>query len=158
MAGYRRCAVRFQADVLASSGHSDPNFDVGVQLNNPVFREGESLVLSLAPTQPMWVQVFQWLPYEQTADQVRRLFPHSPDDQAFIQAPAVLPGRNYDYKMVLPPGGRKAVDEYVLVLASRQPLNLQDKYTLDDFSRLVAELPRGDSRLVRRSYLIVPGS
>ena len=153
--GYRRCVVRIEADVAAASQGADPAFNLGVQLNHPVFREGELLALTLTPTQPMWVQVFQWLPGESASAQVRRLFPNDWDKDGYLTGAATVPGPGYDFKVVLPSQSPHTADEYLLLVASRTKLALLDQYSLNDFSRMVAELSPHDSRLIRRAYTIV---
>ena len=164
-AGHRECVVGFAADVAAAEGRPDPAFDLGVSLSRPVLRHGEALEIALSPSQPMHVQVFQWLPYRLGEQAVVRLFPNPYDTNARIDGPATIPtasgARRYDVRVVFPEGqppGRKMVDEYLMVVATRTPLPLRDAYGLDDFRRLLAELPRPHSRVVRRAYHIVRGT
>ncbi|CAA6603780.1 conserved exported hypothetical protein [Rhodospirillaceae bacterium LM-1] len=163
--GYRKCLVSLEADVRAAEGQPDPSFTIGVGLNNSVFRDGEPLVVTLKPSQPMAVQIFQWLPYEKGDAQISRIFPNQFDDVKHIEKPITVPttagAKRYDLKVGFPIGmlpGRKMVDEYLMVVATRKPRDLRDNYSLDEFRRLLSELPRQDSRIVRRSYNIVRGS
>lgn len=166
VAGHRECVVGFAADVAAAEGQPDPAFDLGVSLPQPVLRHGEALVIGLSPSQPMYVQVFQWLPYRGGAAQaVTRLFPNAYDTAFRIDGPASIPtaagAKRYDLRVEFPDGlppGRRMVDEYLMVVATRTPLPLRDSYSLDDFRRLMAELPRAHSRVVRRAYNIVRGA
>jgi hypothetical protein len=162
---YRRCVVSFEADVYVAAGQPDPNFDVGVVLNNAVYRDGEKLTVTLKPSQPMAVQVFQWLPYERGDAQVARIFPNQFDSLSRIDKPVTIPteagAKRYDLKVGFPPGqppGRKMVDEYLMVVATKKPIAFRDSYSLDDFNRVVAEIPLGDRRIVRRAYNIVRGN
>jgi len=157
VAGYRRCSVGFDADVIPLSGRADPNFTLSVTLNNTLFRDGELLSVDVIPSQPMNIQVFQWLPYEKTSLQVQRLFPNGHDPETRITTATTLPRLGYAFKAVFPTERRKDVVEYILVIASRTPLSLQPNYSFEDFIHLVAELPQNDSRLMRRSYSIVRG-
>ncbi|MGE5517063.1 MAG: DUF4384 domain-containing protein [Bacteroidota bacterium] len=161
-AGHRECVVGFAADVTAAEGRPDPAFDLGVTLPQPVLRHGESLVVGLSPSQPMYVQVFQWLPYRGGEQAVVRLFPNAYDANSRIDGPATIPTaagtRRYDLRVDFPdnqPPARKMVDEYLMVVATRTPLPLRDSYSLDDFRRLMAELPRANSRVVHKAYNIV---
>lgn len=165
VAGHRECVVAFEADVQASQGRPDPNFDLGVGLNQEVFRDGESLVVTLSPSRRMAVQVFQWLPYEAADKAVSRVFPNAFDMEATIARPVTVPteagAKRYELKLGFPQGmppGRKMVDEYLVVVATPKPLDLRDSYSLEDFRRLLAELPRGEARIVRKAYNIVRGS
>ncbi|HLN25433.1 MAG TPA: DUF4384 domain-containing protein [Patescibacteria group bacterium] len=164
MEAYRKCTVSFSADVYVAEGKPDPGFDVGVTLNNTVYRNNEALTVTLKPSQPMTVQVFQWLPYEKGDAQVSRIFPNVFDTLARIDKPVTIPSdagaKRYDLKLSFPagqPGGRKMVDEYLMVVATRKPVAFRDSYTLDDFNRMVAEIPLGDRRIVRKGYNIVRG-
>lgn len=140
---FRKCTVSFEADVHVAQGKPDPNFDIGVDLNNSVYRDGEKMTVVLKPSQPMSVQVFLWLPYEKGEAQVGRIYPNPFDPLARIDKAITIPteagARRYDLKVTFPPGqpaGRKMVDEYLMV---------------------VAEIPLGDRRIVRRAYNIVRG-
>lgn len=161
---FRKCTVSFEADVHVAEGRPDPGFDVGVALNNTVYRDGEKLNITLSPSQPMAVQVFQWLPYEKDEAQIARVFPNRFDSQARIDKPVTIPSedgaKRYDLKVGFPTGqsaGRKMVDEYLMVVATRKPVSFRDNYTLDDFNRVLAEIPPSDRRLVRKAYNIVRG-
>jgi hypothetical protein len=162
--GYRKCSVTLEADVKVAEGMPDPAFDLGVGLNNSVFREGEPLVVTLKPSQAMAVQIFQWLPYEKGDAQIARIFPNAFETVERIDKPITVPteagGRRYTMKLGFPAGmsaKRKMVDEYLMVVATRKPMAFRDSYSLDDFNRLLSELPRADRRIVRRAYNIVRG-
>jgi len=161
----RKCTVSFEADVYVAQGQSDPNFTIGVTLNNDVLRDGEKLIVTLKPSQPMAVQIFQWLPYEKGEAQVARIFPNPLDANVRIAKPTTIPteagAKRYDLKVGFPAGqppGRKMVDEYLMVVATRKPTVLRDSYSLDDFNRQIAEIPLSDRRIVRKQYNIVRGS
>ena len=161
---YRRCVVSFQADVRVSQGVPDPGFTLGFALNSAVYRDGESMVLRLKPSQPMYVQIFQWLPYEKGDAQIVRLFPNGFDTDTRMTQPTTIPSADgsklYDLKLgfpAQPPAGQKMEVEYLMVVATRTPIALRDGYTLDDFQRQIAEIPRNDSRIIRRAYNIIRG-
>ena len=50
------------------------------------------------------------------------------------------------------------VDEYLMVVATRTPITMRDSLTLDDFQQAIAEIPRNDSRIIRRAYNIIRGN
>ena len=110
----------------------------------------------------MSVQLFQWLPYEKGDAQVSRLFPNRFDATARIEHPVTFPtetgARRYDLKLAFPanqPAGRKMVDEYLMVVATRTPVKFRDGYSLAEFNAVVAEIPQADRRIVRRAYNIL---
>jgi hypothetical protein len=162
---FRKCTVSFEADVHVAAGQPDPNFDVGVVLSNAVYRDGETLSVTLRPSQPMEVQIFQWLPYEKGESQVGRLFPNAFDNLVRVEKSVTIPteagAKRYDLKAAFPagqPASRKMVDEYLMVVATKKSVAFRDSYTLEDFNRVVAEIPLGDRRIVRKAYNIVRGN
>ncbi len=165
MESFRKCTVSFEADVHVAQGKADPNFDVGVTLSNAVYRDGENLIVTLKPSQPMAVQIFQWLPYEKGDSQVGRIFPNPFDNADRIAKPITIPteagAKRYDLKATFPAGqsaGRKMVDEYLMVVATKKPITFRDAYSLEDFNRVIAEIPLGDRRIVKRAYNILRGA
>jgi len=161
----RRCEVSFEADVFVARGKPDPNFDVGVALNNPIFRDGENLVVTLNPSLPMFVQIFQWLPYEKGDAQVGRIYPNVFDQATRIERKTTVPSmagaKRYDLKVSFPtrqPNRLKDVDEYLMVVATKTPREFLDAYSLNDFSRVLSEIPPEESRLARRMYRVMRGS
>jgi hypothetical protein len=158
--GVRRCVVSLEADVMVARGKPDPGFDLSVAVSASVLRDGEPLEISLTPSQPMSVAVFQWLPYESGTAQVSRIFPNPFDTVARIDRPTTIPtlaGRQrYGLKVGFPAAiGRSMVDEYLMVVATRRPVEFRESYSLDDFRARLIELPRGDSRIVRKAYSIL---
>lgn len=162
---FRRCVFSFEADVHVAQGQPDPNFTIGVTLNNAVFRDGEALTVTLKPSQPMAVQIFQWLPYERGDAQVSRIFPNAFDGMKRIGGPVSIPteagAKRYDLKVTFPGNqlsGRRMADEYLMVVATKQPVTFRDSYGLDDFNRAIAEIPLDQRRIVRRAYNVVRGA
>ncbi len=162
--GFKKCVVTFRADVHAAHGQPDPNFTIGVSLNNDVFRSGENLSVILNPSKNMFVQVFQWLPYESGEGQISKIFPNQFDSAMSITNKTTIPtlegSRRYDLKVAFPenaPSAAKMIDEYLMVVATKNAFSLRDAYSLDDFNKQISEIPVGDRRLVRRAYSIVRG-
>ncbi len=160
--GLRRCTVSLEAEIIVAKGVPDPSFDLGVTLNTSVFRQGEAMEIALTPNRPMSVAIFLWLPYESGEAQVTRVFPNSMDPSTTITGPATVPSaegkRRYVMRVGFPdgqPATRRLVDEYLMVVATRQPVEWRGSYRLDEFRARLLELPRGDSRIVRRGYAVV---
>ena len=82
--GYSQCEVTIEVNIDIRDGRPDPSFDLGIKLNNVSFREGESLKIFLSPTQPMYINAFQFLPYISPEEQVTRIFPNSYDKNSFF--------------------------------------------------------------------------
>ncbi|TAN56284.1 MAG: DUF4384 domain-containing protein [Magnetospirillum sp.] len=162
--GFHKCVVALEADVVVPPGRPDPSFDIGIRLNASVFRDGEALEITLSPSRPMGVAVFQWLPYEQGDAQVSRVLPNPFDPVDRIERATTIPtetGRKrYTMRVGFPtalPSPRRMVDEYLMVVATRRPVQFREAYSLDDFRARLLELPRGDSRIVRKAYSVIRG-
>lgn len=160
--GLRRCAVRLEADVGVASGRRDPSFDMAATINERNFREGETLEIHVAPTQPMYIAVFQWLPYEKGERQVSRIFPNPFDRNNHFETAGTIPTGKaiaaYEMAVRFPDtvaAETRLVDEYLMVVGTKRPIAFRDAYSLDEFRGRLLEIPRQDARIVRRAYAIV---
>jgi len=162
--GFHKCSVSMEADVVVPAGKPDPAFDIAVTPNASVYRYGERMRIGLAPTRPMAVAIFEWLPYAQGIDQIARIFPNKYDPEHSIKEPSIVPtaaaSEHYAMRVEFPkdqPDDRKILDEYLMVVATRDPVEFLPAYTFDDFHARLLELSRADSRIVRKAYDIVRG-
>ena len=163
--GFHKCSVSMEADVVVPVGKPDPTFDIGVTPNASVYRDGERMRIGLSPTKPMAVAIFQWLPYAKGVDQVARIFPNKFDTDHRIKGTTIVPtdpaSQHYAMQVEFPEGmpeDRKILDEYLMVVATRDPIEFLPAYTFDDFHTRLLELSRDDSRIVRKAYNIVRGN
>jgi len=164
LAGFRTCQVSLEADIGIAKGQPDPGFDLTVRMETRVFRDGDQLSMGIEPSQPMYVAVFQWLPYDNSANPVTRLFPNRLDaDNHFTKAGTVPTGAGaarYSLRVDFPrtvPDGTRMVDEYLLVVATKRPVEFRDAYGIDELKGRLLEIPRDESRLIKRAYTVVEG-
>ncbi|MBL6935538.1 MAG: DUF4384 domain-containing protein [Alphaproteobacteria bacterium] len=162
ISGYRKCRVSLEVDVRVGSGQPDPGFDMTVRLNHGIYRNGESLKIDIDPTQPMYINVFQWLPYKKTDLQVQHIFPNEFDEQGHFQEPNSIPtregGSRYDLKVSFPDdlkGEKELVDEYLMVIGTREPVTFRKTYSLEEFNSRLLEISRRDRRTIRKAYNVV---
>lgn len=160
--GHNKCVITLEADVDVATGHPDPSFDMTVELSERVFRSGGSLEITITPTQPMYISVFQWLPYEETDHQVQRIFPNSFDRDSHFAERGTIPTREgrsrYVLKVIFPGSNRvegDLVDEYLMVVGTREAVVSREGYSLEEFNAHLLEIPRQDLRDVRRAYYVV---
>ncbi len=156
--GSRVCRVQLVADVVVNRGKPDRDFDLGVRLNNTAFREGEALSLTLEPSQPMYVAIFSWLPYPNRDARVERIFPNAHESIGRIDRKRLVPNNTYRFQVELPPvlpRNRKLLDEYLLIVASKQPVNWRDTYSFQEFNARLSEFSLDQIRYVKRAYQIV---
>jgi hypothetical protein len=160
--GYRKCHVSLEVDVGVGSGKPDPGFDMTVRLNQRTFRNGEPLEISVSPTQPMHVSVFQWLPYMKVGRQVTWIFPNQYDEHNHFQGQGAIPTKNgrqhYDMRVLFPENLKRKkdfIDEYLMVVGTREPVKFRETYSLEEFNARLLEIPRRDLRLIRKAYNVV---
>lgn len=158
VAGSQVCRVQLVADIIVNRGKPDPDFELGVSVNSSIFREGERLALTLDPSQPMYVAIFSWLPYPNRESRVERLFPNEHDLNARIDHKRVVPNPTYRFQIELPnlmPRNRRQIDEYLLVVATKQPVNWRDSYSFSEFNEKLSEYSLDKIRYVKRGYQII---
>ena len=158
VAGSRVCRVQLVADVVVNRGKPDRDFDLGVRLNNTAFREGETLSLTLEPSQPMYVAIFSWLPYPNRDARVERIFPNAHESTGRIERKRVVPNQTYRFQVELPttlPRNRRLLDEYLLIVASKQPVQWRDSYSFQEFNARLSEFSLDQIRYVKRGYQII---
>lgn len=162
ISGYNKCTVSLEVNVGVAEGKSDPGFDLQVKLNRPTFRHGETLTISLAPSQPMYIHVFQYLPYMKAENQVSKIFPNPYDKKQLFSKKGTVPtkegSQQYDMAIGFPEGqkkGKTLVDEYLMVLGTRKSISFREGYSLEEFQARLLEIPLQDRRVVRRAYNVV---
>lgn len=164
VSGFQQCVVSLQVDVGVGIGEPDPNFDMRIEINRPTFRDGEDLKITLTPTQPMYVNVFQFLPYMKADKQVLRIFPNPYDKQSLFKEKGTIPTpagtQKYDMTVGFPEGLKsrkkiKMIDEYLMVLGTKEPISFLDAYSREDFNARVLEIPQKVRRIYKRAYNVV---
>ncbi len=160
--GHNQCVIVLDVDVGKGIGKYDPNFDMNVDLNKRTFRSGELLEITVAPNEAMYISVFQWLPYEKTELPVQRIFPNPFDKKNHFQKTTTIPTEKarsrYEMEIAFPEGvkGKKdRVDEYLMVVGTRTPMNWMAAYTLEGLNSRMLEIPRRDQRIIRKGYYVV---
>lgn len=160
--GARSCRVRVVADVAAKRVEPPPDFDIGVALSQNAYRPGEKLQIELMPTQVMHVAIFNWLPYAPEERQVIRIYPNSHDLHGLISSRTVIPGPGYSLMLDVPdvrPVGRSFIDEYLLIVISKDFIAWLDVYSIQMLRDRLAEIPPDRVRLIKRGYqLLMPAS
>ena len=160
--GSLMCRVSLEVNVDVGQGRPDPNFDMAVRLNRRTLRHGDPMQIEVVPTQPMYVSVFQWLPYESAERQVVRIFPNPYDRKNHFQGRATVPtasGRQaYDLYVGFPEDladAKTVVDEYLMVIGTKDQVRFRESYSLNEFTARLLEIPRQDWRRVRKAYNVV---
>ena len=149
----RVCRVVLEARITSRSEPNDPNFDIQVELSNPVLKNGERLTIVLEPTDNMHVNIL----VEDHSHTLTRIFPNRFDRDNKIDTNVSIP-MSGEYELAAEfPSQLKGNDaqEVVHVIATNSQLTLLDAYSLEDFNLKLAEIPNNKKRYVRKAYRIV---
>jgi len=154
-----RCTVEAELEVQCDQGERDPQFsplfEQQVSLNQIHFQDGEEMVIEIVPRQSMHITILQLIPYLQGEERVWRIFPNAYQSQSVLQGdqPILIPdGKQDQFQLIatLPMGEQRVVEELVVV-ATRIPVRFPEKMSVEQFHRLLAEVP-----LSQRRELFIP--
>jgi hypothetical protein len=162
--GEKACIVTLTADVVLPDRKPDSSFDLKATLNEKVYRTGDVLTISLEPTVPMHIAIFNWVPY-QDRDTVIQMFPNLMDPQSHITKKTSIPTENklsvYNFTMTWLeslPKSKTFVDEYLIVIGTKKPIKWLSSYEFSDFKLKLSEIPLDEMRVVKRGYQLIRGS
>jgi len=158
-----RCTVEAKVTVQCDQGSRDPAFiptpEIHVKLNETVFREGEAMKIGihLPPDMPgtAHVAIVQLLPYWADEKRVWRIYPNAFQTVHTLNGGdrLDLPTAAYMLELTLPKR-RSSVEEVLMVVFSRQPLALPETMTIEQFHRVLGEVPLNQRREVVLGYRI----
>jgi hypothetical protein len=158
-----RCTVEAKVSVQCDQGQRDPGFipspESLVKLNETAFREGEAMQLRIQMPADLpglaYASVVQLLPYLEEEQRVWRLYPnpYQPSQALHANDQITLPNAAYSLETSLPKG-RKSVEEVLMVVFSRKPISFPETMTIEQFHRVLAELPLNERREMVLAYRI----
>jgi hypothetical protein len=158
-----RCTVEAKVSVQCDQGQRDPAFlptpESQVKLNETAFREGETMQLRIQMPADLpglaYASVVQLLPYLEEEQRVWRLYPnvYQPSQALHANDQITLPNAAYSLETYLPKG-RKSVEEVLMVVFSRKPISFPETMTIEQFHRVLAELPLNERREMVLAYRI----
>ena len=112
------CKIKIQAEVIKTAQTLDNSFDFNVKLNEKNFKEGDELKIDLILSKPIYLNIFQILPYETKDFQVHKIFPNALDDKNYLTDKSVSLPRIAKYEVYFPKNlnKRKLEPVYLLTL------------------------------------------
>ena len=123
------CKIKIKADVKKTTNTLDASFDFNVKLNEKNFRDGEELKINIELNKPIYLTIFQVLPYEQKNYQVFKLFPNKLEENNYLKDNNFNLPQNAKYKIYFPENSNKnSVDEYLVFIASKKNIKWLEKY------------------------------
>ena len=79
------CLIKIRANVKKTTNTLDASFDFNVKLNQKNFRDGEELKIDINVNKPIYLTIYQWLPYEEKDYAVYKIFPNSRETNNYIK-------------------------------------------------------------------------
>lgn len=148
------CKIVVQAKVQ-SAFKEDNSFEFQVNLNEVNFRRGEKLKIEFILSEPLYLNIFQFFPY-QNNEQIVKLFPNKEEKQNLIKTKRFLlptsptSGKNIEYILEFPKKIKKErVDEHLIFIASKKNIKWLDSYfSIEDLNKRLIEI--GKNNVVRK--------
>ena len=123
------CEIEIKANAEPIKQIKDPNFNFNVKLNESNFKSGDKLSMEIGLTKPMYLTIFQFLPYEKEGNQVSKLFPNEREEDNFIKSKKITLPYNAKYEVYFPENvNKKNIDEYLFFVASDENIGWLDEY------------------------------
>ena len=123
------CKIKIQTEVTKTIQTLDNSFDFNVKLNEKNFKEGDELKIDLILSKPIYLNIFQILPYETKDFQVLKIFPNELDDKNYITDKSVSLPKKAKYEVYFPNNiNKRSVDEYLFIVGSENDINWLPKY------------------------------
>ena len=123
------CEIEIKTNVEPIKQIKDPNFNFNVELNEHNFKSGDKLTMEIGFTIPMYLTIFQFLPYEKEGNQVSKLFPNEREENNFIKDEKIILPYNAKYEVYFPENvNKKNIDEYLFFITSDENIRWLDEY------------------------------
>ena len=151
------CTVQITADVTPIKQISDPNFNFNVNFNDYTFKDGEELKIEISLSTPMYLNIFQVLPYRDPKDyQVIKLFPNEIEKNSYIKAAKINLPKGAKYEIYFPDNvNKRSVDEDLVFISSKEKLNFLNKFTTkEDFKNSYIK-SSNKMKIIRKTYRVV---
>ena len=146
------CKIVVQAKVQ-SAFKEDNSFEFQVNLNEVNFRRGEKLKIEFILSEPLYLNIFQFFPY-QNSEQIVKLFPNKEEKQNLIKTKRFLlptsptSGKNIEYILEFPKKLKERVDEHLIFIASKNIKWLDSYFSIEDLNKRLIEI--GKNNIVRK--------
>ena len=124
------CKIKISANVKKTTNTLDASFDFNVKLNEKNFRDGEELKIDIELNKPLYLTIFQILPYEEKDYQVYKLFPNHLEPNNYLKDTSFKLPKNAKYQIEFPNiSNKNSIDEYLVFVASEKNIKWLEKYT-----------------------------
>ena len=160
--GAKTCKVTFDAEIVVIQENKNKDFyittDYGVK--KKVFkassslkaRDGDSLKMKIMINQPSYLYVYAWYP-EDNADKLVHVisYPQYGDAKKSYN----FPPSGEAYFLISDTKKKNSSSEYLLLIASKQKINLGKDIDFDNMKKLLYDIPTSNWTKQRISYTVV---
>ena len=104
----------------------------------------------------MFVNIFQWEPYKHNNKKLIRIFPNEFESKNQIEKKRLIP-KGYHFEVKYPNNvkNKKYVDEYMIILATKNNIGFLQNYEFKSFQERISEIPNNEYRIKKISYEIL---
>ena len=160
--GAKTCKVTFDAEIVVIQENKNKDFyittDYGVKKkvfkasSSPEARDGDALKMKVMISQPSYLYVYAWYP-EDNADKLVHVisYPQYGDAKKSYN----FPPSGEAYFLISDTNRKNSSSEYLLLIASKQKINLGKDIDFDNMKKLLYDIPTSNWTKQRISYTVV---
>ena len=149
------CEVTIKANIQKRKEELDTSYDFNVKLNKLNFRENENLSINISINKPIYLTVFQYLPYETKDFQITKIFPNHLQPSNLIEEKQINIPSNGKFVVQFPKNvNKKIIDEHLIFLFSKNSINWLNKYTKKE-DLIKKYMSEKQVKLIYKGYTIV---
>jgi hypothetical protein len=141
------CTANVKLDVAIPTIKPDPNFQLKATVNSTIFRvrQKDEIQLDVELSQPGYLAVFNWLPYINNLVNLIDPVPQNSRSSTLIKDEKIIKlstawSDSYSSK-------RKFYDEYLIVVATKKQMHWLSKYSYEEFSKILHQIPESEKRM-----------
>lgn len=125
------CNIKIEANVVLINQITDHNFDFNVNFNSYNFEHGDYLEIEISIINPMYLNIFQLLPYQDPKNyQALKLFPNPLETNSYLTSEKTKLPTNGKYRVKIPENiDKKSVVDYLVFIASKEKIEFLNEYT-----------------------------
>ena len=125
------CNIKIEANVVLINQITDHNFDFNVNFNRYNFESGDNLEIEIGIITPMYLNIFQLLPYQDPKNyQALKLFPNPLETNSYLTSKKTKLPINGKYRVKIPENiDKKSVVDYLVFIASKEKIEFLNEYT-----------------------------
>ena len=125
------CKITIEAEVLPVIQNTDPSFHFNVKLDKNSYRSDEIMNIDIDVSKPMYMSVFQWLPYSLKGySQITKIFPNKNMKQVNKNNNFIKDKTKLKFQVYFPNSlkNRSKVDEILIFIASEKEIPWFNEY------------------------------